>query len=239
MNNEQRILALAQRIYRTMNKTTNQNVTGDDLTTFINDTIGWVNDFVEELMAETYMDGSPVYWDFLRKQDDVIATATNSHTYPLPEETDTLVVSPYRPLTLQHDGTVVASFKLVNANQIGDPGDHDIVDRATVVNGKLLLSRSLKDEEVGADIVADSIIKVPELSLEDTSLIDIIKPLQLVVLGTAKNWILPDKVSGGLTPSYSQKYDILLENVKRRSRISSQANRSSREDFSNVGGVGF
>ena len=239
MTNDEKILALGQRIYRTMNKTSNQNVTGSDLEVFLEDTIGWVNDYLAELESETYSDGTPVYWDFLRTQNDIIATATNSPTYVLPTTLEGLVVSPYRPLTLQHDGTVVASFKIVNPNQIGDPSDYDIVDRATVINGQLLLSRSLTDEEAGADIVADSILKIPELSHEDVSLIDIIKPLQLVVLGVAKNWILPDKVSGGLSPSFAQKYDILLEKVKQRSRISSQANASSREDFSFVGGVGF
>lgn len=229
---EVRLLELAQRIYRTMNKTSNQNITGSDLDVFLEDTIGWVNDFIPELEAEAY-------WNFSRSNDAVIGAVTDSYAYDLPEDTRTLVIDPRRNLTLQHDGIVVSSFKMVDPNQINDPNDTDVVDRATVVGRRILLSRAPREEEEGADIVADKIDYIPRLSREDVDLIDTVNPLQLVVLGVAKNWILPDKVSGGLSQSFTQKYAELLRLCKEENDKTSESSIAQRESFGWVGGVGF
>lgn len=229
---EERLLELAQRIYRTMNKTSNQNIAGSDLDRFLDDTIGWVNDFLPELEAEAY-------WNFSRSNDAVIGAVTDSHTYELPEDVRTLVIDPRRNLTLQHDGTVISSFKLVDPNQINDPSDNDVVDRATVVGRRILLSRAPREEEEGADIVADKIDYIPRLSREDVSLMDVVNPLQLVVLGVAKNWILPDKVSGGLSQSFTQKYAELLRLCKEENDKTAEASIAQRESFGWIGGVGF
>ena len=60
-----------------------------------------------------------------------------------------------------------------------------------------------------------------------------------MVLGVAKNWILPDKVSGGLSASFAQKYADLLEKAKAENDASSDAYDVVRDSFGYIGGVGW
>lgn len=232
--NEQAILALAQQIYRVMNKTSNQNISNpDDLKTFIDDTIDWVNQFLPELEAEAY-------WGFSRANDDTVGSADSSQTtYQLPSNLRTLVVNEHRDLTIRQDGSTVATFKIVNPNQERNPNDYDTRDRVALVGRRLIFSRPFNSAEQGGDIVADSIAYIPRISRQNVDMLDIVTPLQLVVLGVAKNWILPDKVSGGLSASFAQKYADLLEKAKTENDASSDAYDVVRDSFGYIGGVGW
>jgi hypothetical protein len=117
----------------------------------------------------------------------VATVGSEQKNYTLDDTVRTLVINPYRDLTIRQDGTIISTFKLVNANQVNDPTDTDLRDRATVIGRKLVLSRKPTDQELGGSLVADSIAYLPELSADDVSLLDIVDPLQLIVLGVAKN----------------------------------------------------
>lgn len=242
MTNEQRIEALAQEIYLARHNQKN-DVTGEDLTDFLDQTISWVNQLTPELEKKK------IDWGFVREDDAVIGTVVSPGvvSYALPEGVRKLVVNWQRDLTLRFDNTIVASFRLVNENQKFNPREpYDHRHRATVTKTrKVVFSRPLTETEVGADIVADTIGKIPKLSMTDMALMDILDDpynddvRQLYIFGVLKNQILPDIVQGGLTPNYSQKFDAYLRDLAAEYNESSDADDVDRESFSDVTGVGF
>lgn len=240
MTNEERIAALAQEIYLNRHNQTN-NATGTQLTAFLNQTITWVNQFIPELEKKAD-------WNFMRTQNDIIGTVSDADTisYELPSTVRKLVVSPYRDLTIQQDSTTVAHFKVVSPNQSYDPSDTDFqYPRVTQIKHQIIFSRPLTTAEVDGTIVADTIGKIPKLSLTDVSLLDILDDENyedirlLFIMGVVKNQILPDIVQGGLTPTYAQKFDRYLADCVRENNESAEADNQDHESFGWVSGVGF
>lgn len=238
MDNDSRITALAQDIYIARHNQKN-DVTGTDLTDFLDQTISWVNQFIPEIEKEAD-------WNFVRTNDDTrIGTVTLGTTisYALPDAIRKLVINPHRDVTIRQDSTIVSTFKLVNPNQQSDPNDHDLRNRATVLRRKIIFSRPLLATEVGGTITADTIEFIPVLSHIDVSLLDIldVNPdiRQLFVLGVLKNQILADIVQGGLAPSFTTKYSSLLKECVAENNGSAAADDQDRENFSWVSGVGF
>lgn len=235
MDINSRIAALGQEVYTARHGQIN-DVSGTDLTDFINETITWVNQLTREIEPKAD-------WNMVRSNDVSLGTIStaNSTTYALPDSVRKLVVHPMRPLTIKQDGTVVSSFKLVNPNQITNPADlWDIRDRATVINRNVVLSRPLKDTEIGGTVVADTIGFIPTLSLIDSSLLDILDTYvdfkQLYILGILKNQILPDIVQGGLTPNYSKKFDDMLQDLIAENNLSADTDDVDSEDLAYIAG---
>ena len=238
MTNDERIAELAQDIYLARHNQEN-DVADEDLTAFIEQTIRWVNQFTPEIEKKAD-------WNFVRTNDDTsigTITAGTTISYPLPSSIRKLVINPQRDLTIRFDDTIVSTFRLVNANQNFNPNDHDIRSRATVLKRNIIFSRSLSDVEIGGSIVADTISFIPQLSRNDTSLLDIFDEYpdirQLYVYGILKNQVLPDIVQGGLTPSFSQKYAEYLADCIAENNASADADDQDRENFGWIAGVGF
>lgn len=230
MTNDERLLELAQQIYRARNGQKKTILSGEE-TDFIDDAIDWVNQFIPELDLEAY-------WNWVRTNDDIVGTVVaEQKIYSLGDNIRTLVINPQRDLSIRHDGNVISTFKMVNANQLNDPSDYDVRDRATVIGRKLVLSRAPTEQEAAGDIVADSVAYLPKLSHDDVTLLDTVDPIQLVVLGVLKNEVLPDIVQGGLTPSFTQKYGDLLQKCIAENNLSAAADEADRENLSFVGGV--
>ena len=243
--NDDRITALAQDIYLARHNQQN-GATGSDLLAFQDETISWVNQLIPEVEMARDPAEVAVDWNFLRTSNDpTLGTVTSANTiaYPLPGTVRRLVASPHRDLTIQQDGTVVSTFKVVNPNQILDPNDADVRDRAMVVQRNIIFSRPLNQNELSGTIVADTIAYMPQLSHTDVSLLDILDAYpnirQLFVYGVLKNQILPDIVQGGLTPSFSQRFDDYLANCIAENNLSAVSDDSDYEDFGWVGGVSF
>lgn len=237
---DERITALAQDIYLARHNQQN-DVTGDDLVDFQDQTISWVNQFIPEIEKKAD-------WTFLRTNDYTIGTITDADvvSYALPGDVRKLVVSPYRDVSIRFDNSIVATFSLVNPNQLSNPADpYDYSARATVMKRQIIFSRPLTESEVGGDIVADVIEKLPRLSHTDVSLLDILDDenyddvRQLFIYGVLKNQILPDIVQGGLTPTYAQKFDRYLADCIAEYNASSDADNSDSESFAFISGVGF
>lgn len=231
MTNTEKITALAQRIYLARNGRYN-DVDGTELTAFLEETVDWVNQFVPELELEAD-------WNYLRTRGNLIGTVTDleEQAYDLPETVRKVVVSPYRDVTISHDGAVVSTFTMVNPDQISDPTNPEVHDRATVINRRLVLSRPLKDTELNGEIRADTIDYMPKLTMNSTVLLDKVEPEQLLVLGVAKNATLPDIVQGGISPSLTQKYGDLLEKAVAANNATADVLDIQSEDFSFVRGV--
>lgn len=234
--NDARFNALAQDIYIARHNEQN-DADGADLTSFLTQTMSWVNQLIPEVEKKAD-------WNFLRTNDDTsIGTVTSGTTisYQLPSSIRKLVINPHRDLTIQQDGTPVSHFRLVNPNQGYDPSVYDTRSRATVVNRTIIFSRSLTDVEVGGTIVADTIAYFPTVTATDASLLDIFESYpdirQLFVYGVLKNQILPDIVQGGLYPAYAQKFDAFLSECVAENNLSADADDQDRENFGWIGGV--
>jgi hypothetical protein len=240
MTNDERITALAQDIYLARHGSLNE-VDDTELPNFLDQTIGWINQIIPEIEKKAD-------WNFVRTNDNTVGTIVTPSviSYALPDGIRKLVIAPGRDLTIRFGTSTIASFKLVSPNQSYNTNEpYDIRDRATVLKRKVIFSRPLKDIEVGGTIIADTIAKVPKLSHEDVTLLDILDDeynddiRQMFIYGALKNQVLPDIVQGGLTPSYSQKFDRYLQDCITENNASSDADDQDRESFSWVGGVGF
>lgn len=240
MTNDERITALAQDIYLTRHGSLNE-VDSSELPSFLDQTIGWINQIIPEIEKKAD-------WNFVRTNDDAIGTIVTPSviSYALPTGIRKLVIAPNRDLTIRFDTSIIASFKLVSPNQSYNANDpYDIRDRATVLKRKVIFSRPLKVIEVGGTIVADTIAKIPKLSHINVALLDILDDeynddiRQMFIYGVLKNQVLPDIVQGGLTPSFSQKFDQYLQDCVDENNASSDANDQDRESFAFIGGVGF
>lgn len=248
MTEEQKIQKFVQDVYLTRYNRfidgiptsfeTEETVTDTDALEEMTKTIAWANMFVDELEREVDSSGQPINWSFVREDNFELGTIFDGMTeLELDDDILRLVIEEERPLSIAFDGSAVSTWEVVAANQITKKPIGGLTDRVVVVNRKILFSRPFKSTEVGGTIVADVINNIPRLTDEDASMIDTVKPYQLLVLGVAKNATLPDIVQGGLSPSYVQKYGDLLEAVKLENQNSSMANSLVVDDLGYIGGL--
>lgn len=225
------IRALAQKTYFTINGSQNDD-TGDDLTTFEDNFIMAFNLWKDEYESETY-------WNAVRVNDYVLATITNTTTYSfeLPDDYRTPVIDENKYLKFVVDGTTIARFKMVDPNQRQVDDDYLRPDRATFVGRNVVLSRAPTDEELGAQIVLDVVEYIPDLTRTDDTALDLIYSDQLAVLGVAKNNTLSDITKVSLSPSFAQKYSNELNKALNINNASVEMDDMRRDDFSNIGGI--
>lgn len=223
------------------------DVTGTDLTTFLNDTITWANFFASELELEAD-------WKYLRTNNNNLGTVTSSKTYTLDSTIRKPIYHPQRMLTIQQSGIVVSSWVLVDPDQIQDdprypnnvtsgvalpqyPPQATAPQYAMVDNGVLTLSRAPYDYELGGTLIADTMAWIPELTLTSSTLLQTVTPPQLLVLGVSKNQLPPDLVRGGLATLIEARYDKLLAQAIHDNGGTSMDDESMPDDLGFVGGV--
>lgn len=231
MTNIETITKLAQSAYLVVTGNYN-DVEGSELTEFLDKTSDWCNQLTEEIELEAD-------WNYLRTNDFSFGTvlAAGTQTIELPDEVRKIVTSPYRDLVLTQDGSTVARFKTVHPNQIADPSNPEARDRVTTINRTLVFSRPFTAEEVGAQISCDVLAPMPQLTMSDIEVLEIVKPYQLLVLGIAKNMSLPDLVRGGTSPSFVQKYNDLLQKAVLENNATAESYDIDRESLSFVTGI--
>lgn len=182
------------------------NVTGDDLTRFLNTSIRFFNLWLDEYETETY-------WNKLREDDFNLATIANTTDYIFPLDNDyrTPIFNQDKYLKFVNDGVVISQFQLVDPNQrINDDNRYLHPDRATFVGRNIVLSRPPKDTEIGANIVLDVVKYHPRLTITNADGLDLLPARQLGVLGVAKNMTLSKIIKVSLTPTFTEKYNSLL-----------------------------
>lgn len=232
MTNDERIEDIAQKIFRTWNGRTN-SVTGTQLTNFINDSIGWINEFLPELEKETD-------WDWSRENDYVIGVANSSSTagFELDDDVRKVVKDPERPVyILDSNGKLLSTWDVVTPGQLKNPKETSNEDRCAVVGRTLKFSRAFTDTENGSSVYGDVIYFLPELSSTNTEVLDIVKPVSLIILGVAKNQALPNVVKKGLVPTLTQKYADLLNGAKAENSSSSTADTVDGENYGYIQGI--
>lgn len=231
MTDEQRLQAFVQSVYLTRYNRYIDDITDADGQEEIAKTIDWTNNFLGELELESD-------WQYLRANDSILGTvaAAAAQTIPLPSGVRKLVVHEDRPLKISQDGSTVSTWEVVDPNHLTEDTGH-YGDRVTTVGDTIVFSRPFRDTEVGGTITADVIEDMPQLATNDIAVLDLVRPTQLLVLGTAKNAVLPDIVQGGLTPSFTEKYSDLLEKAVMQNEASASAGIIGGDDNSYIRGV--
>jgi hypothetical protein len=221
-----------QQVYLAKNDRYLDSVIDTDGLNEVQKTIDWVNQFVPELEREAD-------WIFARAQDQTIGTVTSAAalTFNLPTGARKLAVNEFRPVCILLGGSIIAEFDVVAPGEIYDRRNANPQDRCTYVNGKVVFSRPFTTAEVGGTIIGDVINSLPKLTFSDSTLLTIVQPYQLLVLGTAKTSILPNIVQGGLTPSFVQNFNNLLDLCKTENNATAVAQAVAYEDFSGIGGI--
>lgn len=191
---------LAQSVYRIVNGSNNA-ATGAAATSFIDLYRDWANDFISELELEAD-------WNWWRVQDYDFGLASNDVPLVIPTDFRKLVVNLDRPIYLQQDSTTIATFIVVDPNNVNNPSNTEKEDRVTFINGKFVFSRPFKDEELGASVKGDYMQNAPQITsaIGGDAVISVIKPYKLLTLGIAKDVSLPDLVQGGISPNIEQRY---------------------------------
>lgn len=233
MTDAEKIQAFTQSVYLATHNRYFDDITGDDGVTLQAQMIDWTNQFIEELEEEAY-------WNYVRENDfDFGTIITASDTFALPAEVRDLVIDEYRPLVILQDGSIVSEWEVVNPNQITRPTRSNAKDRVMVLKQVLIFSRPFNEMEIGGSVAADIVTPIPRLASNNTTVLDLVRPKQLLILGTSKNVTLPDIVQGGTSPSFTQKYTNELEKAIDKNMRSSVASETVRDDYGSIGGIGF
>lgn len=239
MTDKQKLEQFTQQIYLTVYNRRIDDIEDAEGQEHVAKAIMWANLFLDELEQEVGTDGMPINWTYLRENDKELGTISNpADTFELPANALRLVAEEDRPLIILQDGSAVSIWDVVDPNQITKRNNYSNRDqRVTYVNQKIVFSRPLNDTEVGGTVHTDIVNKFPRLASDNTELLSLPIPTQLLVLGTAKNSSLPDIVQGGLSPSYTQKFASLLEGHKMANSQTSVSNEAVTEDYSSIRGV--
>lgn len=230
---------LAQNVYYSINGAENDD-TGTDLTLFQNSFVRAFNLWLREYETEAY-------WKVARVNDFVLATIADTTTYSftLPTTYRTPVFDQDKEAKLVlADGTVIAHFTLVSADQRQVDYDYNPrPDRATFIEagrgggGTVILSRVPKPEEVGAMLVLDVVKYFPKLTIADATVLNWIYNDTIATLGVAKNQTLSDVTKIALSPSFAQKYSNELNKALNINNASNEVDDNQMDDYSNIGGI--
>ena len=237
--------AFAQSVYLVIKNRYFDDLTSTDGITYVAEVVDWTNQFIDELEAEVDAEGNPVDWNWVRQAAYPLGTAAvGTSIIDKPSEINNVVVGEQRYVQVTVNGTVVSNFSVVSPSDIDNFSGDIIPDMCTVIGSSIVFSRAFRANEDGGAITGDATLPLPRVTTNNGIPVNIkilttVIPKQLLILGVAKNASLPDIVQGGLSPSYAQKYNDLLQNAILRNARSSLSNIIQREDFSNISGIGF
>lgn len=230
---EEQLYNLGQKVYLVLNGVYN-DVTGDERKAFVDETIDWANQYLDELALEAD-------WSWLRENSRALGTITAGDT-TLPLEADVLrLVSDWqRTIVMTKPNGQKVSWSLVSPNLLyntntNEPGYQP--NRAAIVGRTIRFSRPFNSDELGSTVTADVIKKFTPVSLTNVDALNVIEPTQLVVLGIAKNQVLPDVVNNTLTANYDVKYQRLLRRAIDLDGASTELSELQTDDFSYIGGI--
>jgi hypothetical protein len=240
------ITAFAQSVYSRIKNRFYDSITDTDGQTFIQLVVDFANGFIDELELETDAVGNPVNWWWVRQNGATLGTATtggasiafNTTTF------QNIIVEEGRYVQLVLGGAVIANFAVVAPGDISNDTSRVTEDMCARVGNNIVFSRAFKSIENGATVKGDVTTPITKLvydtsnhANDNSAALTLVKPRELLVLGPAKNESLPDIVQGKLSPSFTQKFNDMLNNAIIRSTTSSLADKVQRDDFSGIGGV--
>lgn len=240
------ITAFAQSVYSRIKNRMYDAITDADGQNFISLVVDFANGFIDELELEVDGVGNPIDWWWVRQNGATLGTATtggqsisfNTTTF------NNLIVDEGRYVQITQGGIVISNFAVVAPGDITNVASRVTEDMCARVGNNIIFSRKFTSQENNGTIIGDVTTPIPKLVFDQTNhandvstALTTIKPRELFVLGVAKNQSLPDIVQGKLSPSFTQKFNDMLNNAIARSTTSSLADEVQRDDFSGVGGV--
>lgn len=234
MTDEQKLKAFAQSVILAMTAKhmDQEDLDGEEGTQWIKELIDWTNQYVsgELELADD--------WNDVRENNAVIGTvAAPADTFTLPEGARKLAVNEHRPLKILQDGSPISIWDVVKPSMITASRDEwPIRERVSYVRRQVIFSRSLNENEIGGQVVADILHHFPVLANDNTELLDY-DLRSLIVLGVAKNATLPDFVRGGISPSLGQKYADMLETAMEENWATAASDYYEGDNFSQIRGV--
>lgn len=242
------LTSFAQSIYLTIKNRYFDEITGEDGQVFLQQVCDWTNMFIDELENETGPNGQLVDWWFMRDSGTALGTATEGESsIGLPTTIDRLLTDENRYVQiLDSDGKVLSNWLVVHPKDINNRTGTVQDDMCAVVGSSIVFSRPFKDTENNGNVIGDTVGKIPRMTFTlnsgnvqptNVKALSTVRPKQLLILGVAKNATLPDIVQGGLSPSYVQKFNDLLNGAIARSNASSVAAQAARDNLSHVRGV--
>lgn len=238
MSPQSQLEAFAQSIYLTIKNRYFDDIAGDDGQVFVKQIIDWTNMFLDELENETDGTSELVDWWFSRQAAAPLGTAVlGAASSSLPSTVDRLITDEMRYVQILHDNAVISNWAVVHPKDIANHTNRVTEDMCALVGTSIVFSRAFRDTEANGSIVGDVINKLPRISATNVRILTTVRPKQLLILGVAKNSTLPDIVQGGLSPSYAQKFNDLLQGAIARSNATSVAAQAARDSYSNVRGV--
>jgi len=229
----------AQSVYLAVKNRYFDDITSTDGQTYISQVVDWINQYLDELENVTDAFGRPVIFNFMRTNNYNLGTAVlGASTLTLPAAVLRLVASPKRPVYIVVGGKTISTWNVVNANQIDT---NSTTKQVAQTGGTLIFNQALTSQEAGGTIYGDVATSLTRVATDgtDDSVLAVVKPKQLLVLGVAKNSSLPDIIKGGLSPSFVQKYNDLLTQAILLNSSTASADVTDREDWGFVTGVGF
>jgi len=233
MTTQERLEEYAQKVYLVRYGRYIDDITDEDGLIDIRKTIDWTNMFGEELEREAD-------WNYLTRLEVELGTIADANTkVSLPDEARKLVVAEYRPLVIKQDGAVVSQWEVVDPKNLTVHNRYSTTDQRVTwaSDGEIIFSRPLTEGEIGGTVYADVVDKLPILTSTDLTLLDLVQPQILLILGAAKNATLPDIVQGGLSPSFTQKYAEELSKAKAENNARAASTPVYTDDYSGITGV--
>jgi hypothetical protein len=240
----------AQSVYLVIKGRYFDDITGTDGVTFQQQVADWVNQYIDELENMVDNNGELVNWRWARELAYELGTvAAGDTSITAPTGVQNLIANEKRYVQILSaaDSSVLSNWTVVAPEDISDDSNKVDEDMCTFVNGNIQFSREFNDEEDGGTIIGDAIVSLPRmvvsvdgsgnLSATNVKILTTVKPKQLLILGVAKNATLPDIVQGGLSPSYVQKYNDLLQGALAKNSASARSDVMERENFSGITGV--
>lgn len=231
--------AFAQSVYLVIKNRYYDDITDDDGVVFVNQVVDWTNQFLDELENELDASGQPINWRWVRFPQYTLGSATEGDTsITAPAEMNNLIADQKRWVLITN-GSKVSRWLVVDPEQIDNSRTVSTKQYCAQVGSTIVFSRPFNADEDGGTITGDITKFITRVSLSNVEALTTVKPKQLLILGVAKNATLPDIVQGGLSPSYVQKFNDLLQGAIARNTASATPDKATRDDFSSVGGVGF
>jgi hypothetical protein len=238
MSPKAQIEALAQSVYLRIKNRQYDDILGTDGQIFVANIIDFANGWLDEFETELTPSGDPLYWNVMTRLNYTLGTAAvNTASVVLPTAVSELIIEEERYVQVQQGGITVSNWLVVSPDGITNKTSRVTEDVCTSVGGTLVFSRQFKSTEDGGTIVGDVTLPFPRFTLTNAKSLSLIKPRELLILGIAKNSVLPDIVKGTLTPSFVQKYQDLLTGAVTRNEYAAKADTIISEDYSRIRGI--
>lgn len=240
MSPQAQITAFAQSVYLVIKNRYFDDIESEDGQNYINQVIDWTNQYLDELENVVDANGNVVNWNWGRVNGFQLGTVQEGdRSLTMPSGVLALLPDQHRSVEILVDDEVKSRWAVVTPDQIHSNPTRHRENMVAATGTTLMFSRAIKPEEAGGTMIGDIISSLPRMSRTNVRVLNMVKPKQLLILGVAKNATLPDIVQGGLSPSYVQKYNDLLQSAIIRNSASSRGDTVEQENFSYIGGIGF